>query len=580
MEYDTEAAVLPAFFTPVSLNGFAKRNIRQILVVSDLHLSEGFSTDTFHWNRRENFLADSAFSRFLETKRKEARHRNSQLWLIINGDFIDFVRITATPTDEAELREWQEKLTSITEAKLPGQKQRVLNAFEKFAKVWRIYLRVRHQPSRKWPRAVRHEVKYGLKTQDFKSIYRLIIAQQGHRQVFQALAQWLAEGHRLTIISGNHDHELNQDLVQAGLRWVLEDIYQAMQKAKRTKLASAVAVDSSEALDFQTFEPDANGNNRNRGFEWHPLAPDSWSDTAHETSFPPPDFSQSLTFEKHGLEIDGTIRIEHGHRFEWKTQTSEKWHDPKHQELMLAPGSLFNRYLINRLEHEIPHLDNVKPSTLVIGYLAKHHPLRFLKMLGKLMTTTFQLARKRGPRKLIRAGLLKTAQLALPSIYFLWALLILFCYGNGAWLQIWHGPGFGGMTFPFYAAVPFFVLCYWGIAQALKKLKLDFSVEEAKAQMRWPGLAANDAKTRYAIYGHTHEAVKQRWDDNLIHLNSGTWTPVFEYESGLVRDDLTMTFVELTKNNAGIWKGELLRWAPIINVATEVVLTEPRQKVS
>jgi predicted phosphodiesterase len=86
--------------------------------------------------------------------------------------------------------------------------------------------------------------------------------------------------------------------------------------------------------------------------------------------------------------------------------------------------------------------------------------------------------------------------------------------------------------------------------------------------------ATRGGETRYAIYGHTHRPTKQRWDGNLIHLNSGTWTPVFEYESGHVRNDLTLTFVELNEK-AGNWKAKLLRWEPMNRAASAVILMEP-----
>ena len=71
----------------VNTNTQKMSDVSQILVVSDLHLSEGLCKDGIHWHRRENFPFDEAFGEFLEVKRKEARQQGSQFWLIIFNGF-------------------------------------------------------------------------------------------------------------------------------------------------------------------------------------------------------------------------------------------------------------------------------------------------------------------------------------------------------------------------------------------------------------------------------------------------------------------------------------------------------------
>jgi len=44
----------------------------QVLVVSDLHISEGCSRETRLWDRRENFTADQVFCSFLRHKQDNA----------------------------------------------------------------------------------------------------------------------------------------------------------------------------------------------------------------------------------------------------------------------------------------------------------------------------------------------------------------------------------------------------------------------------------------------------------------------------------------------------------------------------
>ena len=514
-----------SFYKPISFEDPVYRDVRQILVVSDLHISEGYSQDTYHWNRLENFTSDTAFARFLGTKSKDILSRNCRAWLIINGDFIDFLRITSTPKSNDELQEWRQWLKDITEAKLPDQRERVLKAFDEFARLWRACVLDNRNPKRKWPCEIKDRAKYGLRTNDFESIDRLMIAMKGHSEFFQALAEWLSEGHLLTVISGNHDHEFDQDLVRAGFLWMLEKL-------------------SGEKRSGHQYDAD---------------------------------FSERLRFEKHGLEIGGKIRVEHGHRFEWHTRTTDQWLRPDSQEIILAPGSLFNRYLINHLELEVPYLNNIKPVTHVIGYLIKKHPYQFLKMVWKLLKAVYRLARKRGPRRLIFAGFLKVIQCGLPLLYLVQLVFLLLRLNGESLSDIFYGTRFLGIPFPIYIAIPFFILYFLIISSVVKGLKLYFSEEEMRQHMSRGFEAKNKGDERYAICGHTHEPHKERWDNTIIFMNAGTWIPVFEQKGGYVRDDMTMTFVELNKSTTE-WDAKLARWEPLTMREAEVILIEERKK--
>src|SRR5215467_1185992 len=70
-----------------------------VFVISDLHVGAGLSGDGVY-DGLENFLADQAFSRFLDW----AHHRSDgrSAILVINGDFVDFVRIVTLPASDAD----------------------------------------------------------------------------------------------------------------------------------------------------------------------------------------------------------------------------------------------------------------------------------------------------------------------------------------------------------------------------------------------------------------------------------------------------------------------------------------------
>ncbi len=597
------------FYNNIRFDNFISQAPERLLIVSDLHLSEGFSHETFRWHRRENFTADEAFAAFLKSKSEEANQKGVSAWLVINGDFIDFLRITATPKSEDDLQRWHDMLNSISSTKLPEQKKRVLNAFDTFAILWRHYVLNGSVSKWRWPKDIRAEFTYGLKTDDFKSIYRLMLARDGHHRLFLALAEWLAEGHRLTIVAGNHDQEFNQELVQAGLLWMLEDLhrreYPVDEDDEEHFDDDELVHASAEAARFQ-----ARGRQSGNG-QHSPVASRGqalWMDGDAISSTP--DFARLLSFEPHGLEIEGKIRIEHGHRFEWMTRPGDDVVMSEHHELTLAPGSLFNRYLLNHVELEVPYLDNVKPTSRVLKYLLMHRPLRFIAILGQVIKTFYRLACKKGMGRLTFAVLQKVAQFGLLAAYAFWIARIsvfhliadyadliravlefiriprsviewclsnLQLYEGALWRHIVNGPEFFGVHLPLYVVLPFFVLWFLISHYYYKARPLHFSDAELKKEMS-EGFALNNEREPYfAICGHTHEANRQRWPRHVMHINSGCWTPVFQYEGGIVRDDLTMTFVELFKDE-NEWHGELLRWDPSSHRETDLILPETREQ--
>ena len=527
------------FFRSLEKVGINPKSISQVLVVSDLHLSQGVSQKTKLWDRRENFTADEAFDAFLAQKRENARQSGASPLLVINGDFIDFLRITRVPEGE-ELHPWREALDRVTKDKLPDQNERALEDFDRFARAWQKYVLNRRwwhilTPPYREKRSLRSEARYGLRTQDFKTVYRLLVAFEGHSKLFDALTNWLGAGFPLAIVTGNHDPELDQALTEACLRYHLEEL------AKRQNT-------------------------------------------------PRTDFSKTLAFFPHGIEIAERIRIEHGHRYEWHTQTHDKWLKESTQEIELPAGSLYNRYLINRMEIEVPYLDNVKPNTRVITHLVKHHPIRTLKLLGQLFRTVWRLMFKRGARRLIALGAFSVARILLPLLYSVWGVYIAFQQAGDSFQplpflrQLFWGPDLTGGQLPL---LPILLIVVWIFDRICKRMRPHFSLDVVKVEMT-RGMPPHPTPApsvdgiggegkRYAICGHTHRPTIQFWyQENTIYLNAGTWTPVFEYDSGLVREDLTMTFVELKKEKEN-WEAELLRWVPFVNVQTEPILKGQRE---
>lgn len=267
-------------------------------VLSDLHLAEGDLGDGMVLGT-ENFFADREFHGLLNHLIASRKGKDSNMQLIINGDFVDFIRITKIPQAH-ELDLWQ------SEIDLTGISLDVSN--ETFNE---------------------KEVKYGLRTNDYKSLWKLFLSIKGHALLFEALALWVLDGNKLIINAGNHDPEWYWPLVQKYFRKKL------LQLAKSLKPKAAIS----------------------------------------------PDFEQLICFETSAFTIYDRVRIEHGHNYDRMTQTCDDYELKKclgeedlslphyKRELFLPFGSFFNRYLVNRVEFSFPYVDNLTTGKAMLRAL-------------------------------------------------------------------------------------------------------------------------------------------------------------------------------------------------------------------
>ncbi len=166
---------------------------KEIFVISDLHLASGKDIDG-KYGGTENFLSDNSFQRFIENCQSRLNEKGSML--IINGDFIDFLRIIEYPSNNEDFEEWEQILKQVGISKNIPELKKSISKKEK---------------------------NYGFKTNDFKSVWRLFVAAKGHAQFFDALAGWLTNGHRLIIVKGNHDLEWYWQSVRNYLRYVIAE---------------------------------------------------------------------------------------------------------------------------------------------------------------------------------------------------------------------------------------------------------------------------------------------------------------------------------------------------------------------
>ncbi len=198
---------------------------REVFVVSDLHVASGKDAGG-RFSGLENFFADAPFERFVRYCRNETAKRG--LILVINGDFVDFLRITEYPRTAEDYHEWRLLLEHVGIRRTVDELQASVTPREKI---------------------------YGLKTHESKSIYRLSKAMRGHQQLFLGLARLIRDGARIVIVKGNHDLEWMWPGVRNHFRLALSRyvgmIYEAQLPTILTDLVApnVVFADKSVAID-------------------------------------------------------------------------------------------------------------------------------------------------------------------------------------------------------------------------------------------------------------------------------------------------------------------------------------------
>jgi UDP-2,3-diacylglucosamine pyrophosphatase LpxH len=275
----------------------------RVLIVSDLHLGVGTERATGRYRPGENFLADRAFRSFLESYAKDLG--SGRLVLVLNGDTFDFLRVDAVPELDEDFTDWQRSL-------------RELGA---------------ERPLEDLKRLHRREEAYGLRTEDYKCVWKLDRIAEGHPDFFRGLGWWVEQGGWLVLTKGNHDVELFWPLVQLAIR----------REISRSASPGRVAA--------------------------------------------------QVHFAQAAVRI-GNVYIEHGHQFESTTAVKGAPVLPgEPPQLNLPLGSFVNRYIINSLERLEPFLDNIKPVDRALNVALRRHPLQVFKILWRSLPFLRRAAR-------------------------------------------------------------------------------------------------------------------------------------------------------------------------------------------
>ncbi len=414
-----------------------------VLVMSDLHLGHGCDPVTGTTVSVENFLSDGAFARFLEHFQPRAR----SALVILNGDIFDFLRVTRIPHTNTELQEWADRLARLD---LPDRARSVDAAVS------------------------RSERTYGLRTNDYKTLWKLIVIARGHPGFFEALARWVSAGGTVAINRGNHDPELYWPLVRQAIRDEL-----VLSGATREAAMRVAFIDESLVLQ--------------------------------------------------------NLYIEHGHMYEEMTRIDGPPVLPDGEQINLPLGSFVNRYFINRIELLNPFIDNIKPINNALLALLRRYPLSIFGTYARAWRFLWKAIQS---RRMLNASVLTIAiGLFVPIITVALVIAIKVSPELSGWLAVVM-PWFDGVRAKFAAALgilfPVVLPYLLGLltqvwrellrVTGLKKPERDPYAMGAAASMR-AAVPKRFART-FAVLGHTHVQqvmLLQSTPREELYVNTGTW---------------------------------------------------------
>jgi UDP-2,3-diacylglucosamine pyrophosphatase LpxH len=168
-----------------------------IVVLSDLHLSEAWA-----WEKRSRRVVtihdmhDVAGS-FLSNLADRWRGTTDEHLLVVNGDLFDFDCVRRLPASDCDFRTWRRVLDGVGHA---------------------------HTSEAQLRRDIHdHERTDGFDPVEHKSVWKLIVAFQDNRPVFEPLARLAADRARIVVLRGNHDTELYWPAVQRAFRFLLAE---------------------------------------------------------------------------------------------------------------------------------------------------------------------------------------------------------------------------------------------------------------------------------------------------------------------------------------------------------------------
>ena len=481
-----------------------------IIVLSDLHMGEGKKPKSSRYASTEDFFYDDAIARFFRFLVEKYKSDPSKLKLVLNGDILDFLTVVNVPSREEARRRGFEVSSS--------------------------------------------EKKFGLNATEKKSIYKLDVIFDGHTTVFHALSRFVAAGHQLVFVRGNHDLELHFEGVQNHILYLLSGFYDGADLESLQKRVSF------HMLFYQ---------------------------------------EKKRVHIEHGNQYDSTNSI----RYPLSPIQFEKsfWRrDEEADEMLDYPlGSIFVKFFYNRVRRLDPHAPRLLSPRQYVDFVRRynifdvwkvykdHYPY-FIAALGpsaptggsiiseetdaRHQTLMEELGKKSGQESLVdrwheqkihpesASKLAIVREMAEPivrrTVWFTILAIVSICL----WLIVFQLI----QIVPPFAARPilmtlFTVFTLGGAAWAWIHLRRKLSVKGGRKEVvtcaEGAEKLADIMTVPLVLMGHTHFVDIRELKNGAVYANSGTWTSVNNPWNRIMRDARRLTFLYVQGTEV-----ELRRW--------------------
>lgn len=410
-----------------------------------------------------------------------------------------------------------------------------------------------------WSELSANERAYGLGTTAVETAWKLKRIAQGHQTFFAALGWFVAQGNHIAVVRGNHDVELHWERVRNCFT----------MEAKRAHTRQWLREGGSSPATLETYRQ------RIQFYPW----------VYHESG---------RIYVEHGCQYDAA---NHFHSFLDPVLAD----DPERIELPW--GSLFVRYLFNRVEDLHPFADNVKPLTRYLAWAFRKNPIKALQVLvgrGWVFLTAFWKMGRKATASALHPSAAKEVgeaeQVPLPAeiaadiqdladrrvesywqvgvgsvleeLISLLSFLIIGAFLGLAIVTLFVESEARWLAAVYAASAILAALLRQGLRESLtlgseqnRLTTVAFELERILAQepTHWVPIIT---------MGHDHQPTIERLDA-AWYVNTGAWVPLYEKE-GTIEGREALTFLRLAQDEGN--PPELLRWDDAGGAPTSMVV--------
>ncbi len=604
----------------MNLNDGSTSVEQRILVISDLHMTGGRSSDTGTWSPTEDFFQDEEFALFLAHYCREGRTTT----LVINGDLFDFLQVIEFP------RQW-----------------------------WRD--RGKDEQGRDRPKGYIYsetspwggQFQYDIPLSDINPTYGLRCTMEatrfltgriieGHERFFRALVEFVAcNGNRVVILKGNHDVQLFWQEVQ-------DEILARLRYIAAHRMPDGRPVDF--AADRVIFKP------------WFHYVPGLvWIEHGNQYEYT----TSFMNFLHPTLPFAYDETGGERKRVSRSDKTGEK-PSAAAAHIELDFSSFLVRYLTNPGEPLNPLADNIRPLTRYWEGMWRDHPFFVLGTVRAGLVLILKAFAKSSTMRLKTGWSSRTmseenrelmgAQVVEPRVTFpvldeldqckeepvmahgplrvlwwffrpmivgvLWLIPLFFVTANvGRWISDpspdapWYLPtliiALRGLIVIGAGAVLLWISQYYRRVQSWRRRREALAERKKARSVKPPGSGKPDPALRprlvrstvhdlrtmaayiaglvdvpYVTFGHTHyvdlynldDDVKGMWTERSgsttvrRYFNTGTWMSIFEPREQLFREARQLTFLEIVRESDGSSRADLHCWYPPQSAPRSVVV--------